>query len=135
MSLSYIGQFAFVSLDGQPDIPKTRVEVVARPGVDGLGFFSTGVRGQPFVLRSFTDASDFGFARWLASQYTTIIGTIQPVIWSGLSMPASGVYVMVLDVIPVEVRTVMGGVGVTTSTPGGICVCDWVLAPVSSDQV
>lgn len=135
MSLSYIGQFAFIALDGQPDIPKPSVSVVARPGVDGLGFFQTGTRGQPFVLRSFTDASDFGFARALASQYTTLIGTIQPCVWSGLPMAADGVYVMVIDVRPVEVRAVAGGYGVTVETPGAICVCEWLLVAVDEDQV
>lgn len=135
MSLSYIGPFTFISLDGQPDIPKPSVAMVARAGVDGLGFFNTGTRGEPFVLRSFTDASDFPTARYIASQYTTVIGSIQPCVWSGLPMAADGVYVMVLGVRPVEVRAVAGGYGVTVSNPGAICVCDWALVAVSASQV
>lgn len=135
MSLSYIGQFAFISLDGNPDIPKPSVELVARPGVNGLGFFQTGTRGQPFPLRSFTDADTFQTARFLASAYTTLIGTIQPLVWSGLPMAADGIYVEVLDVRPVDVRAVAGGLGVTVENPGAICVCDWFLVAVASSQV
>ena len=135
MSLSYIGNFAFIALDGQPDIPKPSVEVVARPGVNGLGFFQTGTRGEPFVLRSFTDASDFQFARFLASSYTQLIGTIQPMIWSGLNMAADNIFVMILNVRPIEVRAVAGGMGVTVTNPGAICICEWLMVAVDASQV
>jgi len=69
-----IGEFEFLTLHGRPSPPAEQVEVVARGGVDGLGIWRTGVRGQPFRMFSQVDAPSLEIAADEFERYQALIG-------------------------------------------------------------
>lgn len=137
--LNKIGSFQFVSLAGDPTSLREEVEMVRRPGVDGLGFWKTGTRGRPFRLVSGVDAPNMVQARVLYKQYKTLIGA-DPVflIWAGVNITSlESVKVVVLDVRPAggrrtAVRRIGNSVGTLNSNPQAWIDAEWTLVSVST---
>lgn len=122
----WIGPFPFVTLEGEVAVPKRRVDVLTRQGVDGVGVFVHGRVGQPFVLRSFADCADLGAARFLADNYPALIGAgVVILVWNAMVYP-----VHVLAVDEVAVRALGGGVGFLVADPAAAVSCDWTLVTV-----
>jgi hypothetical protein len=126
-----IGAFTFVTLAGDPSPLKQQTLVLARPGVDGVAVWLLGTRGEKFTLRSAVDAGSFSDARGLFTQYKALIGG-DPVklVWNGLKMEDETFAVIVLDVRPVSIRRILGGVGGLNAPSQGWCECDWDLVAV-----
>lgn len=70
-----LGNEAFVTLDGEVRVPSEQLEIVDRPGVDGLGFWRTGVRGMPFELVSGVDVQHLGAGQQKRLAYAALIGS------------------------------------------------------------
>ncbi|HEY4760950.1 MAG TPA: hypothetical protein VIH42_10260 [Thermoguttaceae bacterium] len=128
-----IGNFRFLALQGNPDVFKEQLEVIMRPGVDGLAIWQTGSRGRPFTLRSVVDAVDIFHARNLFYEYAQLIGA-DPVImiWSDMSTLNDDCKVAVLDVRAAVIRSILGGVGGLNPPSHGWCECDWDLVLLSA---
>jgi hypothetical protein len=47
-----IGPYSFVRLDSRPQRVAAQWEISARAGINGVGLWNSGVRGEPFVLTS-----------------------------------------------------------------------------------
>jgi hypothetical protein len=126
-----IGQFEFLSLAGQVEPPKEECLLLSRPGVEGVAVWRVGKRGIKFTLRSTVDAESHAHARQLFAAYAATIGG-EPVelVWDGLEMTDEGFKVIVLDVRPVEIKAIIGGVGGLNYPSEGWCVCDWDLVAV-----
>ena len=127
-----IGPFEFITLDGQPPAPQGSVAVVSKPGIDGILALYTGFRGQQFTLRSKVDAADKAAARQLYQSYRTLIGQGPQLLeWSGIEMFAAETFrVLVLDVKPVDIRTLAAASGGLNSPSLGWVECDWLLIGV-----
>lgn len=131
-----IGQFAFISLTGEVEPLKEEIEIVRRPGVDGVGLWKTGSRGRPHTLVSGVDVADVWTARYLYSLYRTLIGANPvPMVWQGWSSQQDSFNVVVLDV-----RIQRDGIfALLNSTPGlnanpayAWLNCEWDLVAITT---
>lgn len=132
-----IGLFSFISLEGSIEAVREQVELVRRPGVNGVGIWKTGRRGRPFTLRSFVDAPTKLIARELYADenqgYVSLIGK-DPVLlaWSDLNISGQeSVLVAVLDVRQVDCFSIASGRGGLNANPGGFLIADWDLVLIS----
>jgi len=129
---NYIGQFSFLTLEGDPLAIGEEVITKQRAGVNGTAIWLTGQRGRPFKLRSTVDAFTLGYARHLYGLYRLLIGQFVDVIWNGSPITNETVRVAVLDVRPVHQRTfaMIGGVGGLCPPSRGWVECDWHLVVI-----
>ena len=97
--LNLIGNFQFLALHGHPVPPKGQPQVLARPGVDGVGIWRTGERGVPFEMVSQVDMPDMATARRVFKLYVeSIEQNPVPLIQDDYDYAAEGFNVVVLDV-------------------------------------
>jgi len=129
-----IGSFEFLTLSGNHEPLKQECVVMSRPGVNGVAVWLTGGRGAKLTLRSAVDAADLEAARDLYVAYTGLIGA-DPValVWCNLYAADENFNVIVLDVRPVSIKAIMGGVGGLNPPSLGWCECDWdvIAVPVT----
>jgi len=133
--MNRIGQFLFLVLLGQPEVhDKQTVSLVSRPGVDGVGLWLRGSRGRQFTMRSKVDAVNLAAARALYAQYHGLVGE-DPVemVWAGCSSTAEGYKVAVIDVRPVGVRGILGGVGGLHPPSRGWAEYEWDLVAIDDN--
>lgn len=81
--LYQIGAYRFLTLHGQPVLPEHEVIVDMRPGVDGLQFTQTGMRGKPFSMLSRIDVPSYLFGmQYFSIQYqvTPVLGLLDFVV-------------------------------------------------------
>jgi hypothetical protein len=128
LPVNSIGVFTFLSLEGSVEALKQELELVRRPGVEGVGLWKTGVRGRPFRLRSKANPASKAAARSLFRLYCNLIGA-DPVrlVWSDIRLEATERFrVAVLDVRQVDCRTL------ASSSSGllGWLEADWDLIPI-----
>jgi hypothetical protein len=131
-----IGEFTFISLDGNPETIHNEVQLLIRPGVDGVALWLRGSRGRPFQLRSFVDATDFEAARGLFASYCELIGA-DPValVWADLDMSTSENFtVAVLNVQLVRVAPLMVSAGGLNSPSEASIECVWDLIPIANEE-
>lgn len=132
-----IGTFRFLALEGQPLPDLEEVDVVARPGVNGVGLWKLGKRGSPFTIVSKVDAITKIRARALYASYKQLIAA-DPVVlvWSSINLRVTEEFlVAVLDVIPTPGPS--GGVRGLGSASGGLnppslgfIACQWTLIAI-----
>lgn len=67
--MNSIGDYQFLVLKGRPVLPSLKLEAQVRPGVDGVGLWEIGVKGEPFWLESLDDAEDLDQAETMAYEY------------------------------------------------------------------
>ena len=97
--MNSIGEYVFIGLHGNPDPPKEAVEIMERPGVDGIGVWRLGRWGKPFFMRSQVDVASMAAAAVLLGRYRDMIGQ-DPVsmIQDNVDSAACGFLVVVEDV-------------------------------------
>ena len=126
-----IGQFWFISLEGHPIGITEQPVVVERPGVNGSAMWRSGIRGEPFILRSGLDTVNLAFAELAYNLYRGIVGTYKDLLWKGMPWTGPFTQVAVLKVTPVKIQAMIGGVGGLNPPSQGWCECDWKLQTVS----
>ncbi len=126
--------YSFLSLRGQPDAVKQRLEILVRNGVAGVGLFQTGVRGAPFSLVSAVDAASFAVARALYSSYRTLIGANPiEITWSDLDIDSiDAVEFAVLNVTPLVIQRIGNSSGGLNSPSNGWIEARWDLIPIAT---
>lgn len=128
-----IGNFEFIALEGELVPPRQRLVTDDRPGVTGTEFTLLARKGTPFQLISQVDAEDYDDARELYLQYRDLIEDVpQEVVKAGLSCEVEDNYLCkVMDVTPLDIRTIRGAVGNLISEDAeGFLVCRWDLIAV-----
>jgi len=129
-----IGTANFLEMSGMPDLLKTALLVIERPGVDGSAFVDLGYRGREFQLRTRVDAADYPSASQLFVTYCEMVGTAVDIVWMGQPLSQLNIQFEVMDVRPALVCMLAGGVGGLYPPSQGWCECDWTLKciPVTS---
>ena len=132
LPVNQIGNFAFLSLEGSVETLKQELELVRRPGVEGVGLWQTGIRGRPFRVRSLANPATKSAARALFRLYCNLIGA-DPVdfVWSDLDLSARERFqVAVLDVRIADCRQL------ASSSTGllGWLEADWEVIPISDSR-
>lgn len=132
MATNSIGEFGFLSLIGHPPGIQQELELLQRPGVNGVGLWKTGFRGRPFRLRSLVDAQSKEDAREYYTLYCELIGA-DPVqlIYSDHDSEDEGYRVAVLSVTPLDIRALANSAGGLNSPSLGWIECDWDLVSVA----
>jgi hypothetical protein len=126
-----IESFWVLSFQGTPVGPQEFLEVLARPGVDGLAFWKTGIRGKPFTLRSKVDLVDLEQAVIVFSLYQQLVGA-DPVglTWGGIQFGGYGYAFKVLDVRCLRAAAIAGCVGGLSPPSRGWLEAEWDLVAV-----
>jgi hypothetical protein len=84
LSPDSIGDFEFVSLDGDIPAPILTSVEITRPGVDGVAYKTLGVRGAISTLQGFTVAGPTADeAEGLRTGYAGMVSSVQTVIMRG----------------------------------------------------
>lgn len=124
MSLHQLGPFRFITLDGVPDPSSQSIELIVRPGVDGVAALRTGKRGVPFRAISRVDVDTKADAQELLDAYKAVKESDPlELIWSDHARGR----VLVLDVRPLDLREILGGTGGLSANSGGWLECEWDL--------
>ena len=123
-----IGDESFVLLSGQIDDPSDQVEVIQRPGVDGVAFRLMGNHPSPFELVSLEDFSSLSGARDAMIAYKALKGG-DPVdlVWQDVTPDDQ---VKVIDVVQHELRAatcIIGGVNLANGSTGFLLRARWTL--------
>lgn len=133
MARDAIGEHEFTVLHGEPEGPQERVFVLARPGVEGVGFLRAGLAGQPFTLESGVDLADWTDVETTYRQYVATVGG-DPVglVRGGIDYAAFGWQVEVLRVekIAGQTRALLGSVGGQNPPARAWLACRWTLIAV-----
>lgn len=129
-----IGNFTFIALLGNPVPPKGQPQVIARPGVDGVGIWRSGKRGEPFKMVSQVDAPSMRVARNAMAAYVASIEQ-NPValIQDDYDYSSEGWKVVVLDVVQRQCHAIISAVGGINPPSLAYLEAEWALVAVSSE--
>lgn len=125
-----IGEFKFISLEGEVDAPAQSVMVDSRAGVDGLEFTFLGKKSQPFSLVSLVDADSITDANLLVLDYKQLIAEdVVDITKNGVSLMTYRA--KVLGVTPLDIRACAVAVGNKISNQArALLQCRWDLIAV-----
>jgi hypothetical protein len=132
MALFSIGNEEFLEIFPFPFLPVKALEIVERPGIDGSAFFELGSRGQQCTVHTKCDYVNLIDAMNAFERYCTFTWT-DPVdiVFLGLSIESgANVKFQVLDVQPIFVGAIAGGVGGINPPSTGWVEALWTLKPV-----
>lgn len=131
-ALNKIGDFEFLSLVGNPEALKRKVEMHSRAGVDGVTLTRCGKFGTKITLQSRVDAANRDAARALYRQYLNLIGA-DPVtlLWWQIQSSAESWKAAVLDVRQVAARRLVVASGGLNSPGLGFLICDWDIVAIA----
>lgn len=121
--------FPFIKLEGNLAPMVARPERVVYPGVDGIGLWFNGKRGEPFNVTTVCDYATHGAATLAFSGYHGTIGTKKQLFFQGAAWGA----VAVLDVQLQGIRVVgscVGGVYVTGGNSAALLSASWILESI-----
>jgi hypothetical protein len=126
-----IDQYEVLDIQPMPDLPKQRLELVERPGVDGTAIWETGVRGRPCTVRTRVDQPDPSTAMEVFGDYCSLVDE-DPVEVTFAARPMSdlGAKYQVLDVRIIEICGITGASGGLNSPSEAWLECEWDLLPV-----
>lgn len=126
-----IDNFEVLGFQGQPEGPREWLEILARPGVDGLAFWKTGVRARPFILRSKVDLTNLLEAVQCFALYQQLIGADPvPLVWGGIDFTQYGYKFKVLDIRQIRASAIIGCVGGISPPSYGWLEAEWELVAV-----
>lgn len=137
LALYKIDAFKMITLHGHPPRVQQELEVVVRPGVNGVGLWKTGVRGRPFSIVSIVDVVNLQVGREFYNAYLATIALPNPIkiTWGGLDLSAAHkteFHTLGVEILELRVcRTAAGGV---SSSSGALLTCRWEMIPVSTEQ-
>lgn len=125
-----IGPHRFFHMTGHARVIGDDVELITRPGIDGVQAILTGQRGKPFTLTTYTDAADVAAAHELFLDYSGQRGlTLLPLVIRDIDHSAApeSTRVLVLDVRKVQCRRVPAIVGGLNPDSQALLICEWQL--------
>lgn len=126
--LNSIGQFNFISLEGEYDPEAQTLVIDSRPGVDGMEFTLLGNKGQVFQMISLVDSNTIASAKQLVIDYKTLIAGNTVGVFKNSQVHFQ---CKVLNVTPIRIAKVANAVGNKQSAVAGVIVeCRWDLIAV-----
>lgn len=127
-----IGIFRFAGMVGNPEPPSDVPSLDERAGVRGTEITREGLKGRPFIVRTWVDMASYEDA-WLEFRAYLALrsGDAVELVHAGISTQAvEGYLVNVLNVVPVDIRPIRPGAGGINPPSLGLVVCDWELVAV-----
>lgn len=122
-----IGNFAFIRIDGELQLPRQRHALETRAGVDGTAVWKTGTRADPQRLVTVVDQLSEGQATLTYRNYVEEIDQFVRIEINGVSW--SYVDYLILNVEKLRIRNHLAAVG---GLYGGytLLMCGWDVLPV-----
>lgn len=118
--------FPFLSLQGSLFPARPTFERELRTGVNGIGIWSTGTRGEPFQITTLLDCANVAAAGSVLSSYLSAVLTKKDLYYSGALWGT----VVVQNLILQDIRSFQSGVGGIQGWTGGdgaILTVNWTL--------
>lgn len=129
-----IGSQEFLSIEGEPQLPKKKMRVDARPGVVGVAVWDQLEKGEPFSLLTVVDVEGIDEGRDKFDEYRKLIGTkLVAVIKDDVNYTGLDAVFVVLDIQIVQLKaakTMVGGLTVVDGQDGALLRCHWDLVAV-----
>ena len=118
--------FPFLTLNGGllPSGPEFERE--QRTGVDGIGIWNTGSRGQPFQVQTSRDCADASAAATAFAAYLAAQGTKKDLYYCGLLWGTILVHKVALQQIR-KFGVGVGGVNAFTGGSGAVLLAQWTI--------
>src|SRR5581483_1771958 len=107
--LNSLGDFAFIRLDGAPQVLTVHGSLVNRKGVSGTAAIREGIWGDPFTLRSAVDClnlSDGALA--IANYQASVFEELLPLVYAGVDYTQFGCLYLPIQVRPITLRVLYG---------------------------
>lgn len=121
----------FLDMNPPPDGVTEILEVIDQPGVDGTGFYQLGLHGTTSMIRTVVDAATKEDAIYTFARYAQLVGKeAVELIYLGVSLSAYNVLYKVLNVKPLFIGGLAGGVGGINPPSCGWVEAEWTLKPV-----
>lgn len=126
-----IGSTTFDDLRGDIELPTPNHDVESRSGQDGVVVFSTGRRGQAFMLESLYVSNSYANAQALAITYSGLPSlTPQNIVRGTVDFSGTGIAFVVLAVKS-RIVPLVAWIGARGSvSPGFAVYAEWQLQPV-----
>ena len=125
MATNKIGVYEFIELVRPADIHDEDVEIITRPGVDGIILRRLGKRGKPFDLISREDVASLTAGRQGISAYKDMIGgDAVVVIQNGVTLAPD---YFVVAVRPLRLRAIATATGGLNPPSNAWLECAWTL--------
>lgn len=118
--------FPFLGMQGALLPARPTFEREIRAGVNGIGVWSTGTRGEPFQISTLLDCADVAAAGSALSSYISAVLTKKDLYYCGALWGT----VMVQNVILENIRTFqtgLGGIQGWTGGSGALLSVNWTL--------
>lgn len=122
--------FPFLTLQGVLVPSRQTVEREIRPGVDGIGLWKTGKRGEPFRIATSLDCATVAAAGQVFAAYHASITSKKNLYYAGAFWGT----VLIYDVVMREVRkltTRVGGINGSGSS-GAMLFAEWTIETLHS---
>lgn len=118
--------FPFLTIQGALLPTRPTFEREVRPGVNGMGVWSTGSRGEPFQLTTTLDCANVGAAGTALAGYLAAVLTKKDLYYCAALWGT----VLVQNVVLQQIKTFQAGVGGVQAFTGGngaILTVQWTL--------
>lgn len=109
-----IGEYRFIDIQGNIEPRGQQLELIVRPGFDGLFARKTGSRGVPFTIRTVSYATTFTTARAATLLLKELIGAEPQEV---IKYSVSHGNFLVLNVREIECRAMVNSTAENTSGP------------------
>ncbi len=122
----FIGQYEVIRLDGGLQLPRMRLAIESRAGVDGEAVYQAGVHGDVERLTTSVDVATWAQAELLYRQYVEYIGATVRIFRAGFAW--NDVDYILLDVQKIRIANMLLAVG---GLNGGYTLlrCAWDVKP------
>jgi len=127
-----IAEYPLLNLGPPPPSLDEWLEIIQRPGVDGLTILELGIAGRPFQMRSEVDClneSD-AFATFVGYTSLRLREDPVPLLWRGIDFSAASYFLVVLNVRATFIGTVGLVSGGFFEGGSGWLEAEWELLPV-----
>jgi hypothetical protein len=130
MTLYAIGNEEFLDMTA-PDGVKKVVESIEHPGVNGTSFYDLGYHGANTIVRTKVDAVSKEATLDTFTRYAGMVGGYPVrIIYQGVDLSAYHVMYKVIDVRPLTLDGIGGGVGGLHFPTQGWVEAEWLLKPI-----
>jgi hypothetical protein len=128
-----IGDFDFISLNGNVNAPAEQLVIDQRIGIDGTEITQTGKRALPSILRSHRDVEDLAAGRRLYREYLdSIQDNPVEVIKDGESSLDGAWKGQAIEVQLIYLGGMSGSVGGLEDNPAAFLICEWTIIAIAN---
>lgn len=131
---SIIRLFPFLTLQGALVPSQPQFERETRPGVNGVGMWNMGSRGEPFGISTNLDCNDETAAGQMFAAYQASVGTRKDLHYCSKLWGTVFVHKVILTEMK-KLTTRVGGIQNATGQAGAMLIVQWTIESLHANQV